>query len=64
MGAGGTDGSYLRNAGIPTDGHCGLASDVDDNGGHGKDERVLVKSFYEGEEYLYRLVKMLAGGKS
>ncbi|MFB9263475.1 M20/M25/M40 family metallo-hydrolase [Bradyrhizobium erythrophlei] len=64
MSTGATDGSYLRNAGIPTYGHSGLASDVDDSRAHGKDERVLVKSFYEGEEYLYRLVKMLAGGKS
>ncbi|MBR0751344.1 M20/M25/M40 family metallo-hydrolase [Bradyrhizobium jicamae] len=63
MSTGATDGSYLRNAGIPTYGHSGLAGDVDDNRAHGKDERVLVKSFYEGEEYLYRLVKMLAGGK-
>ena len=63
MSTGATDGSYLRNAGIPTYGHSGLVSDVDDNRAHGKDERVLVKSFYEGEEYLYRLVKMLAGGK-
>ena len=63
MSTGATDGSYLRNAGIPTYGHSGLASDVDDNRAHGKDERVLVKSFYEGDEYLYRLVKMLAGGK-
>src|SRR5450432_2198852 len=39
------------------------ASDVNDGGRiHGKDERVLVKSFYQGEDYLYRLVKMLAGG--
>jgi acetylornithine deacetylase/succinyl-diaminopimelate desuccinylase-like protein len=29
---------------------------------HGKDERVPVKSFYQGSEYLYRLVKMLSGG--
>ena len=29
---------------------------------HGRDERVPVKSFFEGQEYLYRLVKMLAGG--
>jgi acetylornithine deacetylase/succinyl-diaminopimelate desuccinylase-like protein len=62
MSAGATDGSYLRNAGIPTYGHSGLAGDVDDVRAHGKDERVLVKSFYEGEEYLYRLVKTLAGG--
>ncbi|WP_426435693.1 M20/M25/M40 family metallo-hydrolase [Bradyrhizobium genosp. P] len=63
MSAGATDGLFLRNAGIPTYGHSGLAADVDDNRNHGKDERVLVKSLYDGEEYLYRLVKMLAGGK-
>ncbi len=60
MSAGATDGSYLRNAGIPTYGHSGLAGDINDVRAHGKDERVLVKSFYEGDEYLYRLVKMLA----
>jgi len=63
MSAGATDGSYLRNAGIPTYGHSGLAGDVDDVRVHGRDERVLVKSFFEGEEYLYRLVKALSGGK-
>src|SRR6185295_19177564 len=62
MSSGATDGSYLRNAGIPTYGHSGLASDINDIRAHGKDERVLAMSFYEGEEYLYRLVKMLAGG--
>jgi acetylornithine deacetylase/succinyl-diaminopimelate desuccinylase-like protein len=62
MSAGATDGSYLRNAGIPTYGHSGLAGDVDDVRVHGKDERVLVKSFFDGQEYLYRLVKMLSGG--
>jgi acetylornithine deacetylase/succinyl-diaminopimelate desuccinylase-like protein len=64
MSSGATDGSYLRNAGIPTHGHSGLAADINDIRAHGKDERVLVKSFYEGEEYLYRLVRMLAGGGS
>jgi acetylornithine deacetylase/succinyl-diaminopimelate desuccinylase-like protein len=62
MSAGATDGSYLRNAGIPTYGHSGLATDVDDARAHGKDERVLVKSFFDGQEYLYRLVKRLSGG--
>lgn len=62
MTAGATDGSYLRNAGIPTYGHSGLASDIDDVRIHGRDERVLVKSFFDGQDYLYRLVKMLAGG--
>ncbi len=63
MSAGATDGSFLRNAGIPTYGHSGLASDVDDVRAHGQDERVAVKSFFEGGEYLYRVVKRLAGGK-
>src|SRR6266849_3050585 len=62
MSAGATDGSYLRNAGIPTYGHSGLAGDVDDVRAHGKNERVLVQSFFAGQENLYRLVKMLAGG--
>jgi acetylornithine deacetylase/succinyl-diaminopimelate desuccinylase-like protein len=62
MSAGATDGSYLRNAGIPTYGQSGLAGDINDVRSHGKDERVAVKSFYEGQEYLYRLVKMLSGG--
>ena len=62
MGAAGTDSTYLRNAGIPAYGHSGLADDVDDFRAHGKDERVPVKSFFEGQEYLYRLVKTLSGG--
>jgi acetylornithine deacetylase/succinyl-diaminopimelate desuccinylase-like protein len=57
-----SDSTYLRNAGIPAYGHSGLADDVDDFRAHGKDERVPVRSFFEGQEYLYRLVKMLAGG--
>jgi acetylornithine deacetylase/succinyl-diaminopimelate desuccinylase-like protein len=64
MSAGATDGSYLRNAGIPTYGHSGLAGDINDVRAHGKDERILVKSFFEGDAYLYRLVKMFAGGGS
>jgi acetylornithine deacetylase/succinyl-diaminopimelate desuccinylase-like protein len=62
MSAGATDGLYLRNAGIPTYGHSGLASDVDDVRAHGKDERVAVKSFFDGGEYHHRLVRRLSGG--
>src|SRR6185437_1920627 len=63
MSAGATDGAFLRNAGIPTYGHSGMAMEPRDAGRiHGKDERVPMKSFYNGNEYLYRLVKMLAGG--
>ncbi len=60
MSAGGTDGIFLRNIGIPTYGHSGRAGDVGENRAHGKDERIPVKSFYEGGEYLYRLVKMMS----
>lgn len=63
MSSGATDGSFLRNAGIPTYGHSGLASDISDGGRiHGNNERVHVNSFYQGTDYLYRLVKMLSGG--
>jgi acetylornithine deacetylase/succinyl-diaminopimelate desuccinylase-like protein len=60
MSSGATDGSYLRNAGIPTYGHSGRAGEISENRLHGKDERTLVKSFFEGQEYLYRLVKALS----
>jgi acetylornithine deacetylase/succinyl-diaminopimelate desuccinylase-like protein len=63
MSAGATDGSYLRNAGIPTYGHSGLAGDVGESRAHGRDERIFVKSFFDGDEYLYRLVKALSGGQ-
>ena len=57
-----TDGSYLRNAGIPTYGHSGRGGEITENRAHGKDERIPVKSFIEGTEYLYRLVKALSSG--
>ena len=28
---------------------------------HGQDERILIRSFFEGQEFLYRLVKALSG---
>jgi len=40
-----------------------MAADMFDNRSHGKDERVAVKSFFDGVEYQYQLVKTLAGGK-
>ncbi len=63
MSAGASDGAFMRNAGIATYGHSGLASDVSENRAHGRDERVPVNSFYRGVEYLYRLAKMLGGGR-
>lgn len=61
MATGATDGLYLRNAGIPTYGNDGFGGDILDVRAHGKDERLLVKSFFEGLKYEYRLVKMLSG---
>lgn len=60
MSTGATDSLYLRQAGIPTYGVSGIFSDIDDVRAHGKDERVGVKEYYEGEEFLYRVVKLLA----
>lgn len=62
MSSGATDGSYLRNAGIPTYGHSGLAGDIGDIRAHGRDERILKASLFTGDQYLYRLVKAVAGG--
>ncbi len=60
MATGATDGLALRNAGIPTYGVDGIFTDVDDNRAHGKDERLGTREFYEGREFLYRLVKSLS----
>lgn len=62
METGGTDGLFLRNAGIPTYGVDACGGDMLENRAHGKDERLAVKSFYEGLEFTYRLVKLLSGG--
>jgi acetylornithine deacetylase/succinyl-diaminopimelate desuccinylase-like protein len=62
MTPGATDGRFLRNAGIPTYGHSGLVADIFDVRAHGKDERVSIQAMFEGEQYLYELVKLLSGG--
>lgn len=56
---GATDGRSLRIAGIPTYGIQGIFIDRDDVRFHGRDERILVQSFYEGQAFLYDLVKAL-----
>lgn len=60
MVSGATDGLYLRNAGIPTYGVSGLFEDIDDTRAHGRDERLGVEAFHEGQDFLYRLVRALA----
>ncbi|MCU0620866.1 MAG: M20/M25/M40 family metallo-hydrolase [Gemmatimonadales bacterium] len=60
MSTGATDALFFRNAGIPVYGVSGLFSDIEDNRAHGRDERMGVAAFHEGQEFLYRLVKALA----
>jgi acetylornithine deacetylase/succinyl-diaminopimelate desuccinylase-like protein len=57
---GATDGRMLRVAGIPTYGIQGIFIDREDIRFHGRDERIYVKSFYEGQAFLYDLVKSLS----
>ncbi len=57
---GATDGRYLRAAGIPTYGVQGFFFDRNDIRFHGRDERMAVQSFYEGQTFLYDLVKILS----
>ena len=60
MSTGATDGLFLRNAGIPVYGVSGIFVDVNDIRAHGQDERMLKKSFFEGQEFLYELTKALS----
>lgn len=62
MSTGATDSRFFRALGIPAYGVSGLFSDPSvDARAHGRDERMRVQSFYEGQEFLYRLTKALAG---
>jgi acetylornithine deacetylase/succinyl-diaminopimelate desuccinylase-like protein len=61
MSTGATDSRYFRQRGIPAFGVSGLFSDpAVDARAHGRDERMRVQSFFEGQEFLYRLTKALA----
>ena len=60
LSAGATDGRFLANIGIPTYGITGQFRDADGGGVHGLNERIRVKSFYEGHQFLDRLVRALA----
>ena len=60
MVVGATDGRYLRAVGIPTYGIQGFFFDRNDIRFHGRDERMGVQSFYEGQAFLFELVKLLS----
>ncbi|MEZ4456424.1 MAG: M20/M25/M40 family metallo-hydrolase [Gemmatimonadales bacterium] len=60
MSTGATDGLALRTAGIPTYGVSGLF--YPDTGAHGMNERIPTEAFYQGLDFMYRLVRNLTGG--
>lgn len=62
MDTGATDGYFLRVAGIPTYGVSGVFVDMDDDRAHGRDERILESSFYQGVDFFYRYIKVLSSG--
>jgi acetylornithine deacetylase/succinyl-diaminopimelate desuccinylase-like protein len=62
MSTGGSDGRFLRLAGMPVYGVSGMFVDIDDNRAHGKDEWIGVREFYEGIDFMYALMKDLASG--
>ena len=61
MSTGATDGLYFRQTGIPIYGVSGLFGDMDDVRAHGRDERMGVKEFFDGQEFLWWLVNALSG---
>ena len=61
LSTGATDGRFTNAAGIPTYGVTGMFTDPDGNGVHGLNERLRVRSLYEGRDFLFDLVKAYAG---
>lgn len=61
--AGGTDGRFLTPAGIPTYGISGLFAVPGESNAHGLNEKMRVKSLFDGREFLDRLIKSYAAGK-
>lgn len=54
-----SDSARLRRAGIATFGVSGAFGELDCGNAHGANERLPVGSFYESNEFLHRLLKML-----
>ncbi len=56
--AGATDGVFMGDVGIPTYGVAGFFYDPDLGHIHGLNERIGVKTLYEGRDFLFDLVKL------
>jgi acetylornithine deacetylase/succinyl-diaminopimelate desuccinylase-like protein len=63
MSTGATDGRFLGSVGIPTYGIPGVFYDADYGHIHGLNERIRVKSLYDGRDYMTALVKIYADQK-
>jgi acetylornithine deacetylase/succinyl-diaminopimelate desuccinylase-like protein len=61
MASGATDSRFFRSAGVAAFGVSGIFAEAGDVRAHGRDERIGVKQFYEGYEFLRRFVGELAG---
>lgn len=59
MSTGATDGRYMREVGIPTFGVSGLFYEGEERNMHGRDEKIRVKSYYDGLAFLDQLVRTL-----
>jgi acetylornithine deacetylase/succinyl-diaminopimelate desuccinylase-like protein len=57
MTAGATDGRFLMSAGIPTYGMSGMFAASGETNAHGLNEKIRVKSLYEGREFLEGIVR-------
>jgi len=61
MSTGANDSRFFLTIGIPSYGVSGLFMDpTTDARAHGRDERMRIQSYFEGQEFLYRLTKLLA----
>jgi len=60
LSTGATDGRFTNAAGIPTYGVTGMFTDPDGNGVHGLNERLRVRSLYEGRDFLFELIQLYA----
>ena len=63
MMTGATDAQPWRALGIPAYGVSGVMIDPSDLRAHGRDERLPVKSFYDGQTFLYKLTKALSSAQ-
>ncbi|MET3119914.1 acetylornithine deacetylase/succinyl-diaminopimelate desuccinylase-like protein [Undibacterium sp. GrIS 1.8] len=60
MAVGATDARFLNSAGIWTYGVSGLVKEANGSGIHGLNERLSVKSLYEGQRFLDELTRAMA----